>query len=36
MINGMINQIESEFDFEFTVIATGGLAQLYSKYTKKK
>jgi len=35
MINGMINQIESEFDFEFTVIATGGLAQSYSKYTKK-
>ncbi len=35
MINGMISQIESEFDFKFTVIATGGLAELYSNYTKK-
>lgn len=36
MIDGMIDKIKSEYsDMNFKVIATGGLADLYAKYTDK-
>ena len=35
MVNGMIDQIKAELDFEITVYATGGLAELFTKYSEK-